>query len=200
MRKLEILCDMDSIIADLTKKWLEHYNRDFGDNLTHADITKWSMADNVKCTRQEIHNYLYKPEFFLDLEPLPGALEAVESLAKLGHDILIVSAPSWPGTSASDKISWAQKHMPFLNKRDISLMHQKHKLMGDVFIDDSPDNIKLYRQKWGKHKEWHQPKIMTIAYPYNESIKGLVDVYADGFQDTKKAWGTILQAIEELSR
>lgn len=190
MKHLRILCDLDAIVADLTKKWLEHYNRDHSDSVTKEDITSWHMANHVKIG-EDVHKYLYEPGFFLDLEPLPGAIESLRAMKESGHHVVIVSAPSWPGTSAQDKISWVKKHLPFLNKRDIFLGHHKHMLKGDVFIDDSPTNITAYRKEWGA-----AARIMTIAHPYNESVKSLVNVFADGYKDTAKAWDTIRRAID----
>jgi 5'-nucleotidase len=192
LKRLTILCDMDAIIADLTQKWLDHYNQEHSDAVTKADIKSWHMASNVKIG-QSVNDYLYREGFFRDLKPLPGAIPAIVELKKMKHDVIIVSAPSWPGTSATDKISWVREHMPFLNKRDIMLGHHKHLLRGDVFIDDSPDNIRQYRNHWPEHNG-----IMTIAHPYNEEVKELVNVYADGYQDTQKAWGTLLEAVTNM--
>lgn len=196
LKKLVCLFDMDAILVNLSSKWVAAFNKEHGKNLTKGDVVKyWHMAkhDGLKEIGEvALNRYLYEDGFFLDLEPLPGALEAVEAIHNLGHKVYIVSSPSWPGTSAQDKISWVRRHLPFINKRKIFLCHEKSMVKGDVFVDDSPDNLKLYR------REWPEAKIMTIAYPYNESAKDLVDVYADGWADTAKAWKTIYESIAAL--
>lgn len=191
MQKLDVLIDMDAIIVALTQKWLGFYNRDHNDTVKVSDLKNWNVSKHVKIG-QKINDYLYGPDFFLDVDALEGAIEYVEKIKNLGHNVVIVSSPSWPGNSATDKISWVKKNMPYFNKRDIFLCHHKHMIKGDIFIDDSPDNITLYRQ------HWPNAKIMTIAYPYNEAVKHLVDVYAEGYADTKTAWATIFKAIDEL--
>lgn len=188
-KKLTILVDMDSIIVALTQKWLELYNAEHGDTVIMSDVKKWDMSHNVKIG-QDIYKYLYRPGLFEEAQPLPGALEALKEIHKKGHHIVIVSAPSHPGNSASAKISWIRQHMPWFNKRDIILGHHKHLVKGDVFIDDSPDNIELYR------RHWKDSTIMTIAYPYNEEVKTLVDIYAEDFQNTEKAWARITGEIQ----
>lgn len=198
MKPLRILCDLDAIVADLTKKWLERYNRDYADNVTKEDNKHSRMERNVKIG-EKIIDYLYEDGFFRDLEPLPGAIKSLRALWDDGHQIVIASAPSWPGTSAQDKISWVREHLPFIKKRSIFLGHEKYMLKGDIFIDDSPDNIKQYRDEWDQYKQWHQPKIMTIAHPYNESIRDIVDVYAQSYKNTEIAWGTILKAIHKVA-
>lgn len=193
MNTLKILVDMDSIIVALTQKWLNLYNKDHDDTVTLEHLKTWNVASHVKIG-QKINDYLYTEGFFLDVPAMEGAIETLKKIQDLGHEVYIVSAPSWPGNSASDKITWARKNLPFINKRDIFLCHHKHMVKGDVFIDDSPDNLKLYRQ------HWPTAITMTIAYPYNESMKGLVDVHADGYADSKKAWNTIFEAIESLGQ
>lgn len=191
MRKLTILCDMDSIIVNLTQKWLDLYNKDHNDSLTVDDMVHWDMAHNVKIGRK-IYDYLYSHEFFKHVDPIPGALEALKEIHGKGHNLVVLSAPSWPGTSASDKISWIKHHLPWFNKRDIILGHNKHLVKGDVFIDDSPSNITAYRA------HWPQSKIMTISYPYNQGSKQLCDVFAESHRDTEKAWEQIRGAIRSL--
>ncbi len=187
MKKV-ILCDMDGIVVDLTKKWLATYNRDHDDNLTIADLTEWELSKHTK-KGAKINDYLYSPNFFLDVDPIYGAIEGLKELQDAGHHVVILSAPSWPGNSATDKISWIKKHAPFLNKRDIILGHNKFLVKGDVLIDDSPTNIQSYRA------HWPTSKIMTIAYPFNQKVRQLCDVYAEGFNDTKAAWTTIVSEI-----
>lgn len=183
---------MDSIIVSLTQKWLDMYNRDHGDKVTMEDIKTWDISNHVKIG-QKINDYLYMDGFFLDVPAVEGAIETLQKIIALGHHVFIVSAPSWPGNSASDKITWVRRHLPFINKRDIFLCHHKYMVKGDILIDDSPGNLKLYKQ------HWPLARTMTISYPYNETMRGLVDVHADGYADPKKAWNTIFEAIKEKS-
>lgn len=197
MRKRKrVLVDLDNITVDLTKKWLDLYNRDFGDTLTVADITSWHIANHVKCSQEEMHEYLYSDRFFLDVEPMPGAIEALKEIhdavdaeGKPRFHLLIVSAPSHPGNSATDKITWVRERMPWFNKRDISLMHHKHMLDGDWLVDDSPDNIRAYRA------ERPTAKIATIAYPFNREVRQLCDVFAESYWQSAQAWREIVSSI-----
>jgi hypothetical protein len=141
-----------------------------------------------------MNDYLYSERFFLDVDPIPGAIETIKEWKEEGHEVIIVSAPSWPGNSATDKITWVKERMPFFNKRDMFLGHHKWMIRGDILIDDSPDNIKLHRQEWGT-----QTRIMTIAYPFNEPVKHLVDVFALDYLNPLKAWAELKLAVERLA-
>jgi 5'(3')-deoxyribonucleotidase len=192
MRKLRILVDMDNIVVDLTQKWLDLYNRDHGDNVTIDDLKTWHIANHVRI-KHNIHEYLYSERFFLDVEPMDGALNALKAFHDDGHHVVIVSAPSHPGNSASDKITWIREKMPWFNKRDIILGHHKHFVKGDVFIDDSPDNIRAYRAAWP------DSKIMTIAYPFNRVVSQLCDVFAEDYKKSAQAWLTILDEVDKFA-
>lgn len=193
MRRLRILVDMDNIIVDMTPKWLKMYNRDHHDNVTMEDLKTWHISKHVKIG-DKIHDYLYQERFFLDVPPMNGAIPTLRCLHEEGHHVRVVSAPSWPGNSATDKISWCREWMPWLNKRHISLMHEKYMLKGDVFIDDSPENIRLYREEWGQ-----KAKIMTIVHPFSEPARPLVDVYAESYKNPIQAWAIIKAAIDKVA-
>lgn len=192
MKKLRILVDMDNIIVDMTPKWLEMYNRDHDDNVTIDDLKTWHIVNHVK-GGNKIYDYLYAEGFFLNVPAVGGALLRLEELHESGHHVCIVSAPSHPGNSASDKITWVRKHMPWMNKRDIFLCHNKYMVKGDVFIDDSPDNIQAYRA------HWPEAKIMTIAYPFNQEVRQLCNVFAESYKQPESAWSIIKTEVDVLA-
>lgn len=193
MRKLRILVDMDNIIVDMTPRWLAMYNRDHHDNVTMEDLKTWHISKHVKIG-DKIHDYLYQERFFLDAPPMNGAIPTLRCLQEEGHHVVIVSAPSWPGNSATDKITWVREKMPWFNKRDIFLGHHKFMVKGDVFIDDSPENIRLYRQEWGP-----AARIMTIVHPFSGPAKHMVDVYAESYKNPMQAWAIIKAEIDKLA-
>lgn len=190
MKRLRILVDMDNIVVDLTQKWLDQYNKDHNDNVTIDDLKTWHIAHHVKVPQSVMHGYLYSDRFFLDVEPMEGAIEALEELHSMKHHVCILSAPSHPGNSATDKITWIKDHMSWFNKRDIFLGHHKHFVKGDWFVDDSPDNIRAYRA------EWPTSKIATIAYPFNREVRQLCDVFAESYKQSAQAWREIVANIK----
>ncbi len=191
--KLSILCDLDEICADLFKKWLGMYNAEHNDTLDKNELTWNGMAARAK-NGKEIYSYLHKPGFFADLEPIPGAIDALKEFLADGHEVTILSAPSYPGPSSQDKQDWVQKHMPFIHYRDVMLGWKKDKVQGDLLIDDSPENIKSYRKRWGD-----KAKIFTIAYNHNAEVKHLTDIYALDCNKTEDAWKIIRAGVKELA-
>jgi 5'-nucleotidase len=192
MKKLTILCDVDAIVADLLGKWLQRHNTDHGDDVKVEHITNWDMATCLK-TGTKCYQYLYEEGFFADLKPLPGAVEALEALHADGHFIVMATAHSYPGKSAAEKVHWIRETLPFIPKRNMMIGHQKHLLRGDVFIDDSPDNIHDYRVAWP------DAQILTIEYPYNKYSKGQVNLYAKDWANTASAWNQIYRHIHKVA-
>ncbi len=89
------------------------------------------------------------PGLFALMEPMPGAIEAVQLLAK-HYDVYILSTSPWGNTTAaSDKIEWVKKHMNGVFHKRVILTHHKELLMGDFLIDDRGKNgTSEFRGEW----------------------------------------------------
>ena len=80
------------------------------------------------------------PGIFALMDPMPGAIEAVHTLAE-HYDVYVLSTAPWANPSAwSDKVGWIQRHFgshdnSVLYKRLI-LSHHKNLNRGDFLIDD----------------------------------------------------------------
>lgn len=84
------------------------------------------------------------PGIFALMEPMPGAIDSINLLAK-SFDTYILSTAPWLNASAwSDKLEWVHKYLglasgdPF-HKRLI-LSHHKNLNVGDFLIDDRTAN------------------------------------------------------------
>lgn len=191
--KLSIAVDLDGIVADLAKRWLELYNAEFGHGVVLEDLKSWDMHENVKIG-QEIYKYLNAPNLYVELEPMAGAVEALQLLkVDRGHSIHIISSPSKAPQTAADKLTWCKARLPFLKRQDITLSHQKDRFITDVFIDDSPSNIKKHVVTQPKAKR------LGIAWPYNECVKDLMDLRAESFRDPLRAWAHMVEFIDKFA-
>ena len=80
------------------------------------------------------------PGLFALMEPMPGAIEAVNLLAK-HYDVYILSTSPWGNTTAaSDKIEWVKKYFGSVFHKRVILTHHKDMLKGDFLIDDRGKN------------------------------------------------------------
>ena len=77
---------------------------------------------------------------FLQFEPMDGALDAIDQLQNMGHEVFFASTAPWSNPDAwKAKRLWVEKHFPSMWKR-IFLTHRKDLLMGDILIDDRTAN------------------------------------------------------------
>jgi 5'(3')-deoxyribonucleotidase len=81
-----------------------------------------------------------RPGAYLDMQPIPGAIEAVRSLIGMGFEVWVATKPPTGVSYAySDKAQWVLDYLPEL-KRRIIITHDKGLLGdgGDYLCDDRP--------------------------------------------------------------
>ena len=93
------------------------------------------LSPEVKASTDP-ESYDEVPGIFGLMEPMPGAVEAFEILAR-EHDVFILSTAPWGNPSAwSDKLLWVKKYLGELAEKRLILSHHKYLVQGDVLIDD----------------------------------------------------------------
>jgi len=127
--KLRLYVDMDNVIVD----FMSGVNR-IDPKILESHESKHGVGKNL----DEIEGV------FALMDPIPGAIDAVRSLAEK-FDTYVLSSSPWLNPSAwADKLTWIHKHFGTgadnpLYKRVI-LSHNKHLNAGDFLIDDRPNN------------------------------------------------------------
>ena len=86
----------------------------------------------------------YKPDevpgIFALMDPMSGAIDAVEKLVKK-YDVFILSTAPWNNPSAwSDKLEWIKKHFGEVLFKRLIISHRKDLLKGDYLVDDRGKN------------------------------------------------------------
>jgi len=195
MKTLDILCDMDGILCNLIKPWLACYNADYAEcdeeELSIADITQHAMHKLTPIGR-DIYKYINMPGWFEQLEPLEGGVEGLAQLRGDGHRIFILSSMGRSKEAVNGKMTWLERHAPFIDHKHLIFTPAKHMVRGDVFIDDSPDKLAAYKGAWPG------ATTMGITWPYNTEAP--MDVRADDCHHPAEAWSTIVHAVRELAR
>ena len=141
--------DMDGVLCDFDKA---------RDTLLREDPTQPYPQSNL--------------EFWHELEPIPGALEAIKTLEEL-YDIYILSKPSSNNLfSYSGKALWVKEHLskPYLDK--LILTPNKTLHLGDYLVDDRPDLHEGFIGEiipftYGRFKTW-QDVTEYLIERYNE--------------------------------
>jgi len=193
MKRFTIGFDMDAIVVDLLNPWLSWYNQEHGETVTVHDLTTYNIENHVSYP-DRIYGFFQDIERYASCPLIPGAAEGLRQLKEDGHDIVFATATAGEeGESSPAKWKLARKAAPWLKNKDVMVGSRKELLRFDIFSDDAPKNIVKYRNAWPN------AKIITIAYPYNQDIKTLVDCYAQDYRDTARAWKTKVDYIRQLA-
>lgn len=118
MKKI-LYFDMDNVLVDFP-----------------AGIARLSEADRAAFAGR----YDEVPGIFALMPPLPGAVEAFQTLSR-DFDAYILSTAPWLNPSAwSDKVEWVQKYLGEAAHKRLILSHHKELNLGDFLIDDRTKN------------------------------------------------------------
>lgn len=191
-RASRILVDLDSTVANLLPSWLSLYNDKYKDHLAIEDLKTFDISSIVRPECGErIFQLLDHPGLFRDIPPYRKAIEVLHEWHRTGHEITIVTAanPETPGM-ISDKWAWVRRYLPFVDLEHFVLCSGKHVVCGEVFLDDSPDQISRYRERWP------EAFIGGIAFPYNSKVENMMNCRAIDYRDPERAWGQIKQAVD----
>lgn len=118
--KKTLLCDLDGVVADF-EPMADFHAEKLG--ITRKEFTDRKLYRDIK-------------GFYLDLEMIPGAKEALERLDKI-YDIIYVSAPSWGNVHCfTEKRLWVEKHLGKMAEKKMDLSFHKGHYFGHYLIDD----------------------------------------------------------------
>ncbi len=160
-----ILIDQDGVLANYTKAHLRAIAREFPElpRLHESEITNWNTEEHFpESYRSRIDALALRPGFFLNLEPIPGAIEALEKMLLHGHDPRICTAPKKVFEHCvAEKFAWVKKYLGQRFVERIVMTRDKTLVHGDFLIDDKPSVTGGIAPAW-THVLYDQPYNRTI--------------------------------------
>lgn len=164
---MHILIDLDGTLLDWGARWdqalEEHYP-----HLTNIPRTKdqrsFDLKINLTPEEQNAVDHIFDlEEFYRDLEPLPGAVEAFHAMVDAGHHVQIATSPWWTNpTCLQDKANSVLKYFGDKARKEMSFITNKTLLRGDILFDDKPEIHPLFEEP-----EWVQ---VLYDQPYNRHV------------------------------
>lgn len=142
--KKRIALDMDEVIADVSPKFLDLYEQEFGVRLAKEDY--WGKKIYQVNGANQIREYLFDKGFFADLPVMPGSQEVVRELME-HFDIFITTAAMEFRASLEDKYDWLHQHFPFIHWKNFVFCGDKSIINADYMIDDHAFNLHTFRGK-----------------------------------------------------
>lgn len=139
-----VLIDMDNTLVNMDKEFRKRWAaaRPFDDleviaNRGHFEM-KMNFEGDARTTAVDI---LSSAGFFIEFEPMAGAIEAVKEMVDVeGLSVFFCTAPTRMQyeTCAAEKFAWVRKHFGEKYLSKIILGRDKTVIKGTVLIDDKP--------------------------------------------------------------
>lgn len=171
-----ILVDMDGVLADFEKGFLDSWQRKFPTHphIPLKDRKTFSVFDDYPNNlRDDVGKIAREAGFFQNLPEIEGAKEGLEEIQRLGHEVFICTKPiDRYENCVLEKYNWVAKHLGYEWTKKIIVTKDKTLIHGDILIDDRPKHKGLRKPVW-KH--------ILFDKPYNKNAK-------ENIRITWKSW------------
>lgn len=197
---MKILCDMDGVIADFLTMFVEDYNK-----VAHTSFKADEVSDFYleKCGFDKtISKNIYgNYGFFRNLKPIHGAVEGIQKLMNIGHEVYICTAVPFNKGCFDGKIAWLSEHMPWFPLDNFIATKSKFMIDGDVIIDDGIHNLNIkehtgYLSFYGTSNGRAFGRQLAILFdaPYNKTFETAM------LLNVRRAsnWNEVLNHIQSL--
>lgn len=188
---IRIGCDMDGVVADFDKIWVDRYNHDFNTDIEYKHIQHWDAL--LTLTHFEDYDQWWDwarskhEDLFLAAPVLPGAAEAIRRVHNLGHTIAFITAkPRW---AAGHPGEWLIKHdIPF---DEIHVTNDKTYVRCDLYVDDAEHNILDF------YIHTDATVVQYAAWPYVNGGRMFLDPDSDLGYYYATCWDDIVEIVEK---
>lgn len=97
---------------------------------------RWAADMGISVEEFKSTKKYRQPNFYLELEPMDGAMDAIKELEPDFH-IRFLSAPSWNcPASFTEKRLWIEKHLGAWGFKRLDLTFEKDSFIGHFLVDD----------------------------------------------------------------
>lgn len=200
-----IALDMDGCLVSIQGKVIEHWQA-HGLSHEYEDVTTFEYRDTLG---EEAHDLawevIHRGDLYDDLDPEPGALEAVRQLQLQGHRVIVLSSPAHG--HAGSKLRWLERHG--FPRGDVVLAKDKV-LAGraaDVLVDDSPANLErwmragkvavAYERPWNRQHPWPEDTGAPLSVPSWNAAAQLIGWVCLDLDEAATTPGEDRSALEE---
>ncbi|XP_029456424.1 5'(3')-deoxyribonucleotidase, cytosolic type [Rhinatrema bivittatum] len=141
---LRVLVDMDGVLADFEGGLLRAYRLRYPGE-PHVELAArrgFSVRQQYCDVREDlgakIASIYESPGFFLDLEPVPGAIEAMKEMSNMDNiEVFICTSPLRQYKHCvQEKYLWVEKHLGLKFVERIIMTRDKTLVAADLLFDD----------------------------------------------------------------
>lgn len=135
-----ILVDQDDVLADFHGSFCQEWKRKFGQLMKPTFYKIEGKQKNVPPElEQRLRQIYYQRNFFLNLLPIEGAIEAVNEIKGLGHEVIIRTRPMLKSDLClEEKKLWIKRWLGEDFVQQTFFVTDKTAIRGHFLIDDNP--------------------------------------------------------------
>ncbi|OIR05329.1 5' nucleotidase, deoxy (pyrimidine), cytosolic type C protein [mine drainage metagenome] len=150
--------DLDGVVMDfygglrpIAATWLGRPVESLSEEFTYG-LKEWGLLDRAEgydLSYEALHRHaINQHELFLSGAPISGAAFQLRRLSRLGVHIRIITHRLYVGglheVTVMQTAQWLEKHdIPYI---DLCFVKDKTSINADLYIDDSPSNIKAFER------------------------------------------------------
>lgn len=127
--------------------------------------TYWVTDQYEPQWARDIERILAQRGFYENLEPVPGAIEAILEIARLQDvEVRICTSPVTSRYGYEEKHDWVRRHLGESFLRRIITTPDKTLVRGDVLVDDNPWIYGICLPQW-RHVLFSNPNNSEVDHP-----------------------------------
>lgn len=163
---MRILLDVDGVLGDFAGEVIRFCNKGLASDeplWTIHDATDFDILEamGLEHLQEDLDQHLIDTDYCLHMPVLPGAVEFVEKLYHLDHEVVVVTSPhrgvpKW----CSQRMEWLYHHFG-IHADDVIFARVKHRVMGDCLVDDKPENVEGFGARG-----------ILLDQPWNQDVRG----------------------------
>lgn len=178
-----IAFDLDDVLNELVRPWIDEYNVIYNDSLMPREITSWNIASfATNCTPAQFRAIL-TPEFYEKRVPrAPGAWDAIyDADFLLDAKVYVVSSYKGYESTMAAKVDWVSRELNPKIIQDVVFLNDKSRFKCDYLIDDGIHNLIgegeyhpiLISKPWNRGQGYE--KTIPTYHNVSEAVRHIVD-------------------------
>jgi 5'(3')-deoxyribonucleotidase len=171
---MRVLVDCDGVLSDFVSHLL-HELKAFGAiplDTTPEHITDYNIGASLGISWDTINQVVYRPGFCANMMTYPEALPWLHRLRKIA-DVTVVTAPYKGSRHWIGERIWWLKGLFGLEESEICVWSEKHRIEGDLLIDDAPKHVEAYDYGWLMARPWNADSKHPNRGGYEEIIEAV---------------------------